>query len=63
MTQGYPCRWTARAAWLAAALGAMTLAGCAQSAGYGGSVPSAGYAAPDPYHYRCSANCRGQAGG
>jgi hypothetical protein len=50
-----------RGAWLAAAL-TLALAGCAQSgAGYGNSSPAAGYASPDPYHYRCAGNC--QAGG
>lgn len=63
MTEGCACRKTTSPAWLAAAMAALTLAGCAQSAGYGSSTPSAGYASPDPYHYRCSANCRGQAGG
>jgi hypothetical protein len=49
-------RW-ARGAWLATAL-AVALAGCVQSgAGYGSSA-AAGYASPDPYHYRCTGNCQ-----
>ncbi|HWG80450.1 MAG TPA: hypothetical protein VN681_11780 [Stellaceae bacterium] len=60
MIDRYAHRRSTRRAWLAAAL-SLALAGCAQSGlGYGSSS-SAGYASPDPYHYRCTGNC--QAGG
>ena len=58
MINGYAHRRLSRGAWLAAAL-ALALAGCAQSGGgYGSSTSSAGYASPDPYHYRCTGNCQ-----
>ncbi|HJT08195.1 MAG TPA: hypothetical protein VJ747_14780 [Stellaceae bacterium] len=49
-----------RSAWLAGAL-TLVLAGCVQADGGYGSSSAAGYASPDPYHYRCTGNC--QAGG
>lgn len=57
MIDRYAHRRSSRGTWLAAAL-ALAVAGCAQSgAGYGSSS-AAGYASPDPYHYRCTGNCR-----
>jgi hypothetical protein len=57
MIDRYAPRRLRRAAWLAAAL-TLALAGCAQSGiGYGSSS-AAGYASPDPYHYRCTGNCQ-----
>jgi len=58
MIDKYARRKLSRSAWLAAAL-TLLLAGCAESgAGYGSSS-AAGYASPDPYHYRI--NQRAQA--
>ena len=60
MIDRYAHRRLPRGAWLAAAVFALALAGCAQydGGGYGSSTPSAGYASPNPYHYRCTGNCQ-----
>jgi hypothetical protein len=47
--------------WLAIALLAQAVAGCAaptsSMSGYGSSAPAAALT-PDPYHYRCTGACR-----
>lgn len=60
MTDRFAHPGLARSLWLAAAV-MLALAGCVDAGGGYGSSSPAGYASPDPYHYRCTGNC--QAGG